>query len=586
MSLTTNNLRNVLFLSGILLLTFALRVYRVGTYGIFFDEKSTLLISQGVCLEAANQKEVFTKTYFTPKEFWAEKDLGDFIEANIRGDIGNSPAYYGVLWLWIQLFGLDDTALRMLSVVFSTLTIPLLYVFVRRHFRSDTLALITAAIAAIEPFFVAYSHMARNYSMTFFLTLLSTHLFLLLLEEKHRRSWGLYAGYGLTVVASILSHYLTVTVFLCHALYMLLYVRRTRIWVGLSITAVLALGLVSLWFLFGGGKYTFFTLDYQAKFYRQFALTNPYNNGFGLILPATVGNVLKRSLPIWTDLVFFTNGLGANLLGYRNALVAVVSGLAATFFIHRNWQVTNPSGFGKAAVALCLLLPLPVYTLNRGHFLVFSAAIPLYYLLARTLLEEHNREARRRIVFLLILSTVPTLFLLLMAFRSGHTYGITQRYSGFSFPYATILVAMTFRKLASLKPWLSLPLAGAMVVQVFFIGLLLHRIYGDSDPKYTYFGHPRAANPMLRAAHRIQELYQPGDTIVYPNFRRKEYTEIDKNNLPVSVLDAQLVNVYLPKEAEYLQRIDPREQDKIVLVRGRTGDKITIFDFQGTTYRY
>ncbi|WP_234734125.1 glycosyltransferase family 39 protein [Tellurirhabdus bombi] len=588
MSLPTKNSRSLLILGGIVLLAFVLRLYRVGTYGIYFDEKSTLLISQGVCVEGANQHDVFSKPYFSPKDFWSPKTFADFIEANIRGDIGNSPAYYGVLWVWMEIFGMEDTAMRFPSVLFSTFTIILLYVFVRRHFKSESLALISSAIAAIEPFFVSYSHMARNYSMTFFLTLLATHLFLLILEKESRpkNKLGLYFAYCFTIAASVLSHYLTVTVFMCHGIYLLLYVRQTRIWVNLSIVAVVALGVVSSWFIFGGGKYTFFTLDYQAKFYRNLALTNPYNNGFGIILPATVSNVLKRSLPIWSDLVFFTNGLAAKVGGLRNFALSLGFGVAATAILHLYRKKANPPVWVKVAFPLLLVVGLPFYTINPIHFFVLSAALPLYYLLLTTILEDTNRQTRPLIVFLVVLSLVPTLFLLLMAFRSGHTYGITQRYSGFSFPYATILVAMTFRKLASLRQWFSWPLGAAIAVQVVFIGMLLVRIYQDSDPKYTYFGNPRIANPMLTAANKIKAQYQPGDTVLYPSLRRKEYTDIDKNGLPVSVIDAQLVNIYLPKEADYYQRIDSTERDKIVLLKGKTGQKITIFDFEGSKYRY
>jgi len=45
-----------------------------------------------------------------------------------------------------------------------------------------------------------------------------------------------------------------------------------------------------------------------------------------------------------------------------------------------------------------------------------------------------------------------------------------------------------------------------------------------------------------------------------------------------------LVNVYLPEDAQYIQRIDPNEHDKIVLVKGKTGQKITIFDLKDVRY--
>ncbi len=40
------------------------------------------------------------------------------------------------------------------------------------------------------------------------------------------------------------------------------------------------------------------------------------------------------------------------------------------------------------------------------------------------------------------MALIPTLFLIVMAFKGGHTSGIQQRYSGFSFPYVIILISL------------------------------------------------------------------------------------------------------------------------------------------------
>jgi hypothetical protein len=50
-------------------------------------------------------------------------------------------------------------------------------------------------------------------------------------------------------------------------------------------------------------------------------------------------------------------------------------------------------------------------------------------------------------------------------------------------------------------------------------------------------------------------------------------------------LDAQYVNLYLPKDADYIQTIDAKEPNKVML-RKRDGKKIEIFDFKGDTFRY
>lgn len=599
-----------------MVLALGLRLYRLGTYGTYFDEKATLLVSQSVVMEGYNQKDVFSKKYFTPAEFWRPKTFNDFIEANIRSDLGNSPAYYGVLWLWLEVFGLSDESLRMPSVIFSTLFVWLLFVFVRRHFQflgrqsADVLALTSAGIAAIEPFFVAYSHIARNYSMTFFLTLLATHLFLLIMERvtldrvhpdrvhpdgvtpgltRSRRGSlpRLYIAYGFVFVTSVLSHYLTVTVFLCHGIYALFYLRNSRAWLILGMTSIVGLGLISLWFLFGGGKYTFFTLNYQANLYRKIALTNPTGSSYGLILPATLPNIIKRAIPIFSDLFIVTNGLGTALIGLRNSALALGLGTLATFVMHRYITVPKPPTWVYVAVPLLLVAGLPIYSVVPLRFLVLSIAIPFVYLIYRYTLERIGSEQRSLIVLLLLLAVVPTLFLLIMAWRSGHTFGITQRYSGFSFPYVCILVAMGLYQLINIRWWFSLPLALVLLIQGVHIVQLLGDIYADKAPKYTYFDKTRIANPYWSSAQQLIRQYAPGDTILYPNKKRVIESEaMDKTYTPLSLLDAQLINVYLPEDAQYIQRIDPNERDRIVLVKGQSGKKITIFDFKGKTYRY
>ncbi|GAB3937774.1 hypothetical protein GCM10028804_59950 [Larkinella terrae] len=581
-----------------MLLAFILRIYRLDTYGLWFDEKATLLVSQGIVMEGSNQKDVFDKAavgYFTPQEFWKPKTFADFIEANIKSDIGNSPAYYGLIWLWIKLFGLSDFSLRFFSVIFSLLTIPLLYQFVTRHFRmppqqASRLALISCFLAAIEPFFVAQSHIARNYTMTFFLTLLATHIFLIILEKetsgKRDSPVRLYVFYSFLVAVSLLSHYLTLTVFLAHGLYALLYVRKLGIWTRLAFSAIIAVGFVSLWFIYGGGKYTFFSLNHQAKLYLSIALTNPVNNGFGLILPATVPNVFWRSLPVFSDLVLFTNGLATTVVGYRNAALALGIGLIATALLIRYRQQQQPPVWVKIAFPVLFAAGLPLYSINQVQHLVFSAAIPFFYLMVTALLEDVERRNRPLLVFLVILALVPTLFLLLMAFRSGHTYGITQRYSGFSFPYVFILTALLLIKIGSLPSWFRNPLFAILALQTISLITLLGRIYNDVEPKYSMAPLTRKPNPFRESAMKIQELYAEGDTVLYPSLRRHEYTEIDKIGRNFSVIDAQMANIYLPKDATYYQRIDPGEPNKIVLVKGRTGQKITIFDLEGMKYRY
>ena len=62
----------------IIVLAFSLRIYNLDKHGIFYDEKASVLVSQGMAMEGNTQKNCFYtkgKTTFTPKEFWADKSL-------------------------------------------------------------------------------------------------------------------------------------------------------------------------------------------------------------------------------------------------------------------------------------------------------------------------------------------------------------------------------------------------------------------------------------------------------------------------------------------------------------------------------
>ncbi|NID12422.1 glycosyltransferase family 39 protein [Fibrivirga algicola] len=582
----------LLVLSLILLVAVGLRLYKLDAHGIFLDEKFTLVCTQGVVQEGSNQKDVFFtpgKTYFTPAEFWKPKTLSDYNEAIIRSDISNSPAYTGLLALWIEVFGIGDYAIRFLSVLFSLGVVLLTYLLAVRYTGSERVGLFSAALAATEPFFVAYAHVARSYSMTILVSLLSTYLFLLILERRSagKHPWGLYIGYGVTYAFTILGHSLGATVFVAHGLYLLFYVRDIKTYVALGTTWLIATAtLLVPWFTIGGGRYIFMTMAYQAQFYRNLAYTNPTGNSFGYMLPGTLPNVLKMALPVFADLFWLTNGLTLDALGRRNTIMGLVAGLLALAIVWRYRRAVVAPVWVPAAVCLLLGGVMLVATIKTGQQVVL-AAVPLFgYVLYEAINYYRQPDQRRFVVLMAMLLITPLLFLLLMALKNDHTYGITQRYTSFSFPYALILLGMLLDQLFRMPRFLLGALGAIVLIQGYYILSLNKRILDDQAPKYTQFGNPRVKNPYMTAAASIKQQYAVGDTVLYPAIRLQPADEIEKTYWPFSIKDAQMTNLYLPRDATYYQRMDTTQQDRIWLVKGKTGERVLIFDFKGQTYRY
>ena len=577
-----------LILICILTLAFFLRINQLDEHGIFFDEKATLLVSQGMAMEGSTQKNCFNtpnKSTFTPQEFWQEKSLQDYFEANRRSDIGNSPAYYLVLHFWTKAFGLSDYALRFFSVLWSIATIILLFFFVKEHFKNNNLALICAGLMAIEPFFIAVSQQARNYSMSFFFTLLATHIFLKIIkrEEKERSAAGLYWTYGFLSAVCLLSHFLTATVFMAHGLYVLLFVRKLRPWIFLPLSLCIGGAFFGYWITFGGGDYTFKTLAYQAKVYYQEAHSVP-NPHAGYIDPATPKNVLKKATPIFLDLFILANGLINKMIGFRNLALAILVALLSVFSLNRYFK--NQQTIWLWGIIALNAIAFFVYSTGKFQFLAFVNLSLLFYLLLHSFKEKKEVFEQRLLVFMAILAFLPSIFLVIMTFKNGHTFGLTQRYSGFSFPYSIIFVGLAISQVKwEIKP-LNFFIFAVLFAHLVYVGQTIQEVLNDVSVKYNYRSEARSKNPYPAIAQKLTKYYQTGDTILYPSYIESFYAadtlgKVEKQ----SNLDAQYVNMYLPKDAQFIQKVNITERNKVFLKK-KDGRLLEIFDLKEKKYRY
>lgn len=115
---------------------------------------------------------------------------------------GRAPLFHYPLAGMIGLFGLSEWSTRIISVLFGTASIPLIYYFTRRI--ADNKVGITAAI--IWTFFtlgIAWSRQARMYMMLTFLFYLALFFFVRFLQDKNRRDIFFCA---LATLAAVFTH--------------------------------------------------------------------------------------------------------------------------------------------------------------------------------------------------------------------------------------------------------------------------------------------------------------------------------------------------------------------------------------------
>jgi hypothetical protein len=304
----------------------------------------------------------------------------------------------------------------------------------------------------------------------------------------------------------------------------------------------------------------------------------------GYIDPATVPNVTKKSVPIFTDLFIISNNILSDTFGKKNILLVVFIAIFSIFSLSK-YQKT------KHNLWIWLILGVNIlgfifYSTAKWQYLEMVNCGLLAYLFIQHWRNTKENIEKKQLWFLLFLTFIPTLFLIVMTFKNGHTFGLTQRYSGFSFPYAIIFVSMALLKANSkLKP-LNFFIWSVFAVQLFFVGKTVVAVLNDESLKYNYRDKARGKNPYPIIASELVRQYQTGDTIAYPSYVKTFYAgDVYVNSIKKSVLDAQYVNLYLPKDADYIQTIDAKEPNKVML-RKRDGKKIEIFDFKGDTFRY
>ena len=167
-----------------------------------------------------------------------DRSLGDMLSA-LESSESTPPLYYVLAWAWARVVGLEPTAIRSLSALVGTLTIPVVYV-AGTTLVSRRAGFAAAALAAVSPLLVWYSQEARSYAL---LTLLTALSFAFFARAIARRSTHAFVGWAASSALALATHYFAVFLIAAEAVALLwLIPRRRATLVGAS--AVGATGLL------------------------------------------------------------------------------------------------------------------------------------------------------------------------------------------------------------------------------------------------------------------------------------------------------------------------------------------------------
>lgn len=355
--------------AAVFLLGFALRIAYINHESVGWDESFSLRVSQ-----------------------WP---LREIIRALVW-DFAHPPLHYFVLHGWFKLFGFGVVQARLLSALFDTLAVVLLYFFAKYLFDRST-ALLASLLMAVSQLAIWLAQEPRPYAQLNFLALLSCYLFVRALREERALYWWGFVG---SSVVMLYTHYYGVFVIAALALYAAIYRRRYRLrlsWVLAGATIALALYLP--WMASG-------VLRAAANAPKTFSGRAPWHAVHWFTLLATVN--------------YFNNGKTAGLLASSPWWTYVVGGLlfsvpmalAVKKRVIAKVEDGTAEGLQREGVVIASmlwLLPLCVtiglgFTLHvqyEARYVSFCAA-PYYILCARGISELRSSTLHWGLVALIL----------------------------------------------------------------------------------------------------------------------------------------------------------------------------------------
>jgi uncharacterized membrane protein len=559
-----------------------LRFSNLDNRGLFTDEKFTLLNANGIWVGGGNQIDIFNKPFFTPQDFWAPKNVKDYFEAIAHSDFGTHIVYNGLLHYWMELFGNSDYSIRFLSAVFSLLTVIVVYLFSLEVFKNHTVAFLSGFLLALDPLNIAQSHIARSYTLSFLLVILATYYFLEIFRgNKKTRNFIVYA---VLVGLCMLNHYLNFLVPLSHGLVFLFTNNKKHLWFGFISAAVFNVLLMLYWFNWGGGYLAMNFLKDKNEKHLKLAQLN-INTPEAAVQLSTPTLVTKKTIELVYDSSIFTQGLFSRLnSGLKNVAVtfAIFLLLLGAYYFKSKQKL-----YISLVVAAIVLLAVnhaimeDIILANCFYFVVFFA---LEYIFKRP--KETSSQPQFILVAVSALMFIlPILFVLNDALKNGHTTSLTHRYIGVASPFVAILLGFGIHRFLKFSKLAFFLMIFVFVHQYQPVKFEIMSYFADKSNLNAWFEPARVPNPYATAAKSILEKYQESDTLYIPGGYQEFYVQVFAKEKVVNYNDAQYLNLYLPKKSNIPEKIDVNERDKVFLKKGN-GEKLLIFDFEGTKYRY
>lgn len=277
------NLSQKLLISGLALLAFLLRAYRLDFQSYWIDEGWTVFFA-----------------HLSPAELWHLLQVTEIMP----------PFYHPSTIYWIKLAGDSEYALRFYSLVFGVLAVPLTY-RLGKDLGDSRLGLIAAFLMAVSPYQVWHSQEARMYSIFTATSVMSMWGFVNLWQRRGPRWWAVYI---IGTEWAIMTHYHAVVLIGIQGLFLLLTWRKNwRTYPAWAASLGVMVLLYVPWLIFGSNL---------LQSYINWIEPTPLAESFlRSAIAYSVGELVPRPQAVPLAMVF-----------------AAVYGLGLVYAARRNWK--------------------------------------------------------------------------------------------------------------------------------------------------------------------------------------------------------------------------------------------------------
>ncbi len=267
----------VVLLLAIILLAFALRLYRLDAQELWGDESASVMARR-----LTETQVLLGKTDVHP------------------------PLYFFNLREAMLAFGESLFAIRFVSVLWSTLAVPLVYRIGQRAMRSDAAGILAALVTAVSALQVLYAQEARMYTMATAWSAASLWCTVellrpsspaprsvprgegrppsspALLPKREKGAW--WIGFVITSLIGMYTHYFVAFVVIAEGIALLWVARRDRrTFTPLFIATIIISALYAPW----------------IPIQRSYAMTQAYTR-WDLLTPAVFVDVVRQTLTSWS----------------------------------------------------------------------------------------------------------------------------------------------------------------------------------------------------------------------------------------------------------------------------------------------